>query len=106
MTTVKLSSALPDDHGLEAIAEQLIAEPSAKRLIVALCHTRKITTDIDTGEEAPSVQLDRVEVVDDPQEIDRLVAILRRRHEARTGKTVLPLDVEDDLRSIFPDDAA
>ena len=72
MPSVKLSSALPDDHGLEAIAEELIAEPSEKRLIVALGHTRKITTDVDTGEESPQVQLDRVEVIDDPQEVKAL----------------------------------
>ena len=37
----------------------------------------------------------------DEAEVKRLMQIMRRQHERRTGSTVLPLDLEDDLRSVF-----
>ena len=102
MTVVKLSSALPDDHGLAAVAEQLIGEPDRLHVVVALVKTKKLTTDVDSGEVDPTAHIKRIEVVaGDSDETKRLMQIMRRQHERRTGNTVLPLDLEDDLRSVF-----
>jgi len=102
MTVVKLSSALPDDHGLTAVADALVHETDRLHVVVALVKTKKLTTDVDTGDIDPTAAIRRIEVVaGDEAEVKRLMQIMRRQHERRTGSTVLPLDLEDDLRSVF-----
>lgn len=102
MTTVKLAGTLPDDHGLAAVADSLVTEPEDLHLVVAILSTKKLTTDVETGEVVPTAHVRRIEVIGtDVDESKRLVQLMRRQHERRTGKTVLPLDLEDDLRSVL-----
>ena len=100
MTTVKLASALPDDHGLTAVADRLINDPDELHIVVAIVKTKKLTTDVEDGDVVPTAHIKRIEVVGgDKDEARRLMQIMRRQHERRTGNTVLPLDLEDDLRT-------
>lgn len=100
----RLSNALPkgDGNGLDAIARQLVDNPHDLHVVIALvdCKTSKI--DHDTDEREPTARLRRIEVVegDDKQIAQQM---MRRALEARTGQTVLPIDLEDELRAAFGD---
>jgi len=98
----KLSSALPggDGNGLAAIARQLIDDPEEVHVAIALVDCMRKTIDTDTGEVEPTARIRRIEVING---VDRELAqkMLRRALEERTGQTVLPMDLEDDLRAAF-----
>ena len=98
----KLASALPkgEGNGLDAIARELIDNPHDIHVVVALIDCKKITTDNDTGDVEPTARIRRIEPI---TEGDRDVAakMLRRALERRTGKTVLPFDLEEDMRASF-----
>jgi hypothetical protein len=98
----KIASTLPqgDGNGLTAIARALIDQPHDIHVVIALVDCKKITTDNDTGEIEPTARIRRIEVI---SQDDREVAakMLRRALERRTGKTVLPFDLEEDLRAAF-----
>jgi hypothetical protein len=98
----KLTSSLPggDANGLIAIARQLIDSPHDVHVIVGLVDCKKITTDNDSGDVVPTARIRRIEVIDGD---DKTLAakMMRRALETRTGKTVLPFDLEEDLRAAF-----
>jgi len=98
----KLSSTLPggDGNGLAAITRQLIDNPEEVHVAIALVDCMRKTTETDTGEVEPTARIRRIEVING---VDRELAqkMLRRALEERTGQTVLPMDLEDDLRAAF-----
>lgn len=100
----KLTGSLPkgESNGLDAIARALIDSPQDVQVLVVLADCSKISTDIDTGDVEPTARIRRIEAI---QGADREVAakLLRRRFEQRTGKAVLPFDLEEDLQSVFSD---
>lgn len=98
----KLTSALPkgDGNGLDALARDLIDSPHDVHVIVALVDCKKITTDNDSGEIEPTARIRRVEVISEDDK-DLAAKMLRRALERRTGKTVLPFDLEEDMRAAF-----
>lgn len=102
--TVKLTSALPkadEANGLAAIADRLVADPHAMHVAVVVLDCSQVTTDTDTDDKVPTARVRRIEIVDDGEDKDRLRALAQRAFEKRTGKTVLPLDLEDELRDAF-----
>jgi hypothetical protein len=106
-----LSGALPDGdgNGLAAIAAQLIEEPRRVRVILALVDTVKITSKVDDGSRTATVRIRRIEAITDSADMAHLRRILEREFERRTGQTMLPFDLESDVRSAFddnPDEAA
>jgi hypothetical protein len=98
----KIASSLPagDGNGLNALARALIDAPHEIHVVVALIDCKKTTTDNDTGEVEPTARIRRIEAI---SEDDRELAakMLRRALERRTGKTVLPFDLEEDMRAAF-----
>lgn len=106
MTTAKLATALPegDANGLLAIIDDLIARPHDMHVVVALVDCKALTTNTDTGEVVPTARVRRIEPIADAKDGKRLVQLLRRAYETRTGKLVLPLELEDELRSVFGGD--
>lgn len=98
----RLASGLPkgEGNGLGAIARALIDEPHRIHVVVALVDCKKITTDNDSGEVEPTARIRRIEVIED-QDHDLAAKMLRRALERRTGQTVLPFDLEEDLRATF-----
>lgn len=98
----KLASALPkgDGNGLDSLARDLIDSPRDIHVIVALVDCKKITTDNDSGEIEPTARIRRVEVISEDDK-DLAAKMLRRALERRTGKTVLPFDLEEDMRAAF-----
>lgn len=102
--TIRLASTLPksDEHnGLTAVETDLVADPTAMHVAVIVLDCSKLTTDTDTGDVTPTARMLRAEVITDPEAKARLGQYARRAFEARTGKTVLPLDLEDELSAAF-----
>lgn len=100
----KLAAGLPkgEANGLAALARQLIDEPTKVHVVVMLVDCKKISTDCDTDDVEPTARIRRVEAVliEDHEVAQRM---LRRSLEKRTGKTVLPYDLEEDMRAAFGD---
>jgi ribosome maturation protein Sdo1 len=97
----KLNSALPkgEANGLAAIARELIDQPATVHVVVVLVDCKRVTTDIDTGDIEPTARIRRIEPIKGDKEL--VSKIMRRAMEERTGKTVLPFDLEEDMRSAF-----
>lgn len=98
----KLSSTLPggDGNGLTAITRQMIDDPQQVHVAIALVDCSRLTTDTDTGEVEPTARVRRIEVIEG-QDNELAHKMMRRALEERTGQTVLPMDLEDDLREAF-----
>lgn len=98
----KLASSLPggDGNGLVAIARDLIDSPHTIHVAVCLVDCKKSTTDNDSGEIVPTARVRRIEVITG-DDIKLAEKMLRRALEGRTGKTVLPFDLEEDMRAAF-----
>lgn len=101
--SAKLASALPkgNGNGLDAIADELVRDPEKIRVAVVLLDCSKATTETDTGDVIPTARIRRIEAIDDPEDGRRLRQVLRRAWERRTGKDVLPLEMEDDINAAF-----
>jgi hypothetical protein len=104
--STKLSSSLPqgEANGLAAIAAALAETPETVHVVIALVDCSKITTNVDNGDVIPTARVRRVEAITDSSDGHRLRQLLRRQWERRTGKTVLPFELEDDLRAAFGDE--
>lgn len=98
----KLASKLPEGNGngLAPIASDLVSTPGRLHVVVALVDCCRITEDIDTGDTIPTARIRKIEVIDG-QDKHLAQRMLRRAMEERTGQTVLPMDLEDDLRAAF-----
>jgi len=103
--TVSVSGTLPsgDGNGLSAIVTDLVREPQKVHLAVVLVDCRKVVTDADTGDMIPTVRLRRIEVVEDPEDRKLAENLMRRALDRRTGRQALPYDLEQEIRSAFPD---
>lgn len=106
MPDVKLASSTPDgeNNGLLALHGELVDAPNDMHVVVALVDCKRTTIDNDSGEVVPTARVRRIEPISDPDDGKRLIRLLRRAYETRTGKAVLPLGLEDDLRAVFGDD--
>ena len=106
--SAKMSSSLPtgDGNGLAAIAAELVENPNKVHVVVALIDCMTITQNTDTGDVIPTTRVRRIEVVTDPEDGRRMRTLLRREFERRTGKTVLPFELEDEMRRAFGEDEA
>ena len=99
MSDATLSGTLPkgDANGLGPIVRTLIDEPPRFHVVMAIIDCKKVTTDFDTGDVVPTARIRRIEVIT-PADLTVAQQLMRRSLEARTGRTVLPLDLEDDIR--------
>ena len=101
--SANLAGKLPDGdrNGLAAIATELIENPEKVHVVIALI---EVTTNTDSGDVVPTARIRRVEAIKDPADGNRMRQLLRREWERRTGKTVLPFEMEEEMRSAFGDD--
>ncbi|QDQ97958.1 hypothetical protein [Tomitella fengzijianii] len=103
----KFSSSLPADrsfNGMHAIAEDMTSEPRAMHYAIVAFDTKDIRLNTDTDEATATARIRRIEPIerhDDRREVQR---ILRRAYEDRTGETVLPYDLENELHDAFHSD--
>lgn len=98
MTAVKLSGVLPDGdaNGLDKIARDVLDDPNALHIVVAVLTTSKITHDVSSGESQPTMRLVRIESVDTRDGQDGL-RLLKRGYSRRTGQEMLPIELEAEL---------
>ena len=98
----KLSASLPkgDANGLPAIAADLVEQPHRFHVVMAVVDCKKVTTDHDTGEVEPTARIRRIEAIL-PADLKAAEQLMRRAMEHRSGRTVLPLGLEDELRFAF-----
>lgn len=104
--TAKMAGGLPvgEANGLGAIARELVENPERVHVVIALVDCSKITTNTDSGDVVPTARIRRIEAIKDLEDGRRMRMLLRREYERRTGKTVLPFELEEDMRSAFGDD--
>lgn len=101
--SVNLSASLPADdrNGLPAIAASLIQNPDDVHVAVLLIRTKEIRTNVRTGAVVPTAEILAAEAFTgataDAATLERL---LRRQHERRTGKTELPLELEEAIDAL------
>jgi hypothetical protein len=97
----KLNAQLPkgEGNGLAAIARRFIDTPHEVQVAIVLLACKKVTTDHDSGEMEPFARIRRIEPIDEAGDREVAAKMLRRALERRTGKTVLPFDLEEDLRA-------
>lgn len=102
MTDSALGGSLPsgDANGLNAIAGALAANPTQLRALLVLVDCSKVTRNTDSGTLVATARVRRIEAVL-PEDFGAAEQLLRRALEKRTGETVLPLDLEDDIRAAF-----
>lgn len=105
--TAKFSGRLPkgDANGLAPIAAELLDCPETVHVVLALIDCSKITVDVDNGDRVPTIRIRRIEAVQNADDRDRLRMLLEREFERRTGKTVLPFELEMDVRAAFTDES-
>lgn len=98
----KISGTLPrgDANGLGPIVRDLIDYPHRFHVIMAIVDCRKVTTDNDSGEVIPTARMRRVEAVL-PADLATAEQLMRRSLEKRSGRTMLPIDLEDEMRMAF-----
>jgi hypothetical protein len=102
MAQAKMGAALPrgDADGLSCIAHDLVHDPTRLRVVLCIVDTKKVTTDFDSGDVIPVARIRRVEVVR-PEDLAAAEQLMRRALEGRSGGTVLPLELEDEMREAF-----
>lgn len=104
MSDIKISGKLPkgDADGLSHLAGALTENPHKVHVAIVLLDCKSVTTDQDSGDAIPTARIRRAEVVrrEDLQQAERLV---RRALEERSGSTVLPMELEDEITAAFAD---
>ena len=101
---VALAGGLPKHdslNGLVSIAGEAVGTPDETWVVVAVLNVKKITTNVDNGDVTPTFRVVRIEPIGDDADKAYLGRIASRAHERRTGKAVLPLDLEDEIREAF-----
>ena len=98
----KLKSTLPkgDANGLQPIADALVRRPKGLHAIIAIVDCPKIEDDIELGVKIPVIRVRRVEGIL-RGDLDAAQRLMRRSLEYRTGLSVLPLELEDDVQIAF-----
>lgn len=110
MPDAALGGNLPrgDANGLSAMAGDLIREPERKRVILAIIDNPTTKINNVSGDRTATVRVLRIEAVL-PQDLGAAEKLMRRALEKRTGATVLPLELEEELTEAFaefdPDEA-
>jgi hypothetical protein len=101
--TASLSGRLPtgEANGLGPIVAQLVDDPGAVHVLVALVDAVKVTQLVESGDVVPTLRIRRIEAITDPADRKSMQRLLMREYERRTGQPVLPLALEEDVTAAF-----
>lgn len=94
----KLSSVLPKDYeddGLGSINRELVEDPTAAQLVVAMIDCKSVTRDIDTGLEVATARILHIEPIHDQDKVEQAREMLLQAKERRTGNRALPFEQVD-----------
>lgn len=98
---VKLSAKLAGDddlNGLDALADDLINDPTTPRIAVCWFDVQKIVQSVDDDSEVPYVRIRRFEPIGTAAEMpEGLRAVVEQAAEQRTGKAAIPFDQVDGI---------
>lgn len=100
MTAVSLSGRLPTDDkdGLAALAARFTDHPEHLHLVVGLVGCTKVTRDVESDEEVPTVRFRHIESCEaTSKSATTLREILEHLYGERTGKWSLPGEIKDFL---------
>lgn len=100
--SAKISGNLPkgDANGIGPIVQELVDQPHRFHVLLAIVDCSKISTNNDTGEVVPTARVRRVEVVL-PPDLKTAEKLMRRALESRSGRSVLPMELEDEITMAF-----
>lgn len=106
MPAISMSGSLPGDdrNGLASIVRELVDDPDEVHVAICLVDTKKITTDVESGDVVPTVRVRAIEPIRDTADATEMERLLRRAYERRTGQVELPLELERELDGIRPVD--
>ena len=101
---MKLSGALPKGqaNGLALLDHIVNQDPETRHVVIAILSPRKLVTDVDSGDIEALLSIDRVERIL-PGDAEQAEKMLRRSLEKRSGMTVLPIEIADDIAEAFRD---
>lgn len=104
---VKLGSKLPGDfetNGIDSLVERLLDAPKDLMVSVIWTDVDKITKNVDTGDDVPTIRVRRIEPLG---EVSDVHAAIREAVEAaiekRTGRTPIPWDIAEVVEGHDPD---
>lgn len=102
-TVAHLSGRLPagEANGLGAIVRELIDDPGRVHVLVVLADAIKVTQLVESGDTVPTMRIRRIEAITAADDRSDLQRLLMREFERRTGKPVLPLELERDVTAAF-----
>jgi hypothetical protein len=92
--TAKIKGSLPKHNGLDSIADDMVANPHGKHIVVAVIDCVQIVTDTDTDESIPVARIRRIEVIQGDQvHMEHAAALLQAAADRRRGVDPLPFDM-------------
>lgn len=99
---MKIAGALPkgEANGLATLDRIVTSDTEMRHVVIAVLATKKVVTDIETNETEAQMRIERIERIL-PLDVEVAEQLLRRALQKRSGQTVLPIDVEDDISSAF-----
>lgn len=98
MSNITLGGNLPnnDQHnGLDVIHDDLVKDPSKRRVAVVFIDAQKLVTKVDDGEVSPVLRIRRVEVALTDKDAKALTEIMDRLSQDRLGMLPIEGDPED-----------
>jgi hypothetical protein len=104
MTDVKLAGKLPpgEANGIAPIGPEMAEHPGRLRVVLAIVDCQEVRLNTITGDTVTYARVRRIEVAL-ARDLGTAEQLMRRALEARSGQTVLPMELEDELRSAFAD---
>jgi hypothetical protein len=104
---VRLSSKLPGDpeiNGVDALADNLVADPRVIRYGVVWFDAARVTEDTDTGEVIPTLRVRRIEPIGIAGSVlPEIASIVDDAVRARTGRAPIPFGIVDVSPAADPD---
>jgi hypothetical protein len=103
MATIKIAAKLPDGvaNGLTDVYRRLCKDPDGLVACYVLLDVKSLTEDRDTEETNPTVRIRHIEAADGGPEARDIARRLVDRRERRLNRTMLPLDLGDELTTLL-----
>jgi hypothetical protein len=96
---VKLAGRLPgssESNGMHSVQADLLNNPTTQRLAVIWYDVLKITTDVDTDEQIPTIRVLKIEPLGPVDDVSQAIREeVMRKAEERLGHSPLPFEEHD-----------